>query len=89
MVAAWTVGAVEDVDTLLVYADGDAQPLTRLTGDSIPPTLAGFLAAWGSGLRQSAGALGAFVFAANSVHACKPGATGVKRLVQCQIAWRR
>jgi hypothetical protein len=71
----------EDVDTLLVYADGDAKPLTRLTGDSIPPALAGFLATFGSGLRQSAGALGegvhVFVFAGNSVHACNPGGLAV------------
>jgi hypothetical protein len=67
----------EDVDTLLVYANGEAMPLTRLTGDSIPPALAGFLASFGAGVRQATGAMGGgmhvFVFEGNSVHACNPG----------------
>lgn len=71
----------EDVDTLLVYANGEAKPLTRLTGDSIPPTLAGYLAAFGAGMRQAVGAMGegmhVFVFEGNSVHACNPGELSV------------
>jgi hypothetical protein len=70
-----------DVDTLLVYADGDAKPLTRLTGDSIPPALAGFLATFGGTMRRSLGAAGEgthiFVFAGGSVHACDRGGLSV------------
>jgi hypothetical protein len=62
---------------LLVYANGEAKPLTRLTGDSIPPILAGYLATFGAGVRQAVGAMGegmhVFVFEGNSVHACNPG----------------
>jgi len=73
----------ENVGTPLVYANGEAKLLTRLTGDSIPPILTGYLATFGAGVRQAVGAIGkgmhAFVFEGNSVHACNPRTYGATR----------
>jgi hypothetical protein len=71
----------ENVDTLLVYAGSDTKPLTRVTGDSIPPILAGYLTTLTGVLRRSIGEMGEgmhfFVFDGDSVHACKPGGLAV------------
>ncbi|HYW33728.1 MAG TPA: hypothetical protein VE872_01115 [Candidatus Bathyarchaeia archaeon] len=61
----------------LKAVDADGRPLTLLTGDSIPPVVAGILAGEESLFRRSLGPMGRgvqwFVFHAGNVHACTRG----------------
>jgi len=61
--------------------DSDAKPLQRLTGEQIPPVVAGAVATMESVFSQSLGAFGKgmhwFVFAGGTVHACGSGGISI------------
>jgi len=69
-----------EVDHLDVK-QSDGTPLTPLSGDQIPPTLAGTLAIIEAGLRQGLGAMGRgihwFVFDGTDVDSCAKGGLSV------------
>jgi hypothetical protein len=68
------------IDTLQPL-DGSGKPLTLIPQDNLPPTVAGFVAAFGGVMAQSLGVIGQgmqyFVFEAGSVDACKKGGLSV------------
>jgi hypothetical protein len=68
------------IDTLPVN-DGGGTPLKALTGDDIPPTLAGYIVTLQGSLRQSMGATGlgihVFAYDGGNVHACQKGGMSI------------
>ena len=66
----------DPIDSLQVN-DGKGMPLKLLTGDEIPPAVAGYLVTMEGSMRQSMGALGQgmhfFAFDGVGVHACGKG----------------
>lgn len=61
--------------------DGKGTPLKALSGDDIPPTLAGYLVTLQGTMRQSIGAFGqgmhVFAFDGGNVHACQKGGMSI------------
>jgi len=70
----------DPIDSLRVK-DSNAMPLQRLTGEEIPPVVAGAVATMESIFGQSLGAFGKgmhwFVFAGGTVHACGNGGISI------------
>ncbi len=62
--------------------DGNSQPLALLSGDKVPPVIAGYVATYGGMMRQSAGPFGqgmrSYVFTGGSAHACEKGRLSVR-----------
>ena len=77
-----SVGSVtfDPIDSLQVK-DSNARPLRRLSGEEIPPLVAGTVAIMESMFGQSLGAFGKgmhwFVFAGGTVHACGNGGISI------------
>lgn len=79
-ISATATFTFDDIPTLEALSGGST-PLKPLTGDAIPPTVAGILTALEGSLRQALGATGQgirwFVFDSGSLQACAKGSLAI------------